>query len=475
MVGNDTIRALKRYAMGPRPGDAEALDGRVRDWLLAQCDDPSAALISARGAVSTGALQKDFDDYRKLRHKQKIETQQMKAEGASAKADADGMADTDKAAAALLKKVKSLNPSGKAYRKDAELRVIKAVTTTAPFLERLVTFWSDHFCVSTKKGGKVRVIAGAYEREAIRPHVLGSFRDMLGASVRHPAMLLYLDNARSRGPNSRAGLRSGRGLNENHAREILELHTLGVGSGYTQDDVINFAKILTGWTLARSSASNVGLFEFRDSWHEPGSFVLLGKRYGQKGVAMGEAALDDIARHPATARHVARKLVRYFGPGTAMPELEEHLARRFTETDGDLAEVSRELVKSDALWQAPEEKLLSPYEMLIATARALNWKPRGRAILQAMRVLGQPLWAPPSPAGWPDDSDSWLAADALLERLDWAEDIAAQRSYGEDVLGLGRSLFGDALSDYTTQAMARAESRKQAVAILLMSPEFQRR
>ena len=178
---------------------------------------------------------------------------------------------------------------------------------------RLVMFWSNHFCVSANKG-PVRGMAGAYEREAIRPHVLGRFVDMLLAVERHPAMLVYLDNHVSIGPNSRAGLNRGLGLNENLAREILELHTLGVGGGYTQEDVTNLARILTGWTVANlaNPVGEPGRFFFAPARHEPGAWTVLGKRYGEAGMAAGEAVLRDLARHPATARHIARKLARHF-------------------------------------------------------------------------------------------------------------------------------------------------------------------
>ncbi len=500
MVAQDSITALKRFGLGPKPGEAAEIDGRARDWLVGQCDTPDAAFITDRRAQDTASLQREFRDYRIMRKDIRDNGfKAFKAYGLADKAsmageaamgdamsmspsmsppvagDDAGMMAGKPSEGTMLKKLRALNPARNAFFREARMRLTHAIDTPAPFVERLVVFWSDHFCISAKKSGRVRVVAGAYEREAIRPFVLGRFGDMLRASVEHPAMLLYLDNTRSIGPNSPVGLRRGKGLNENHAREILELHTLGVDGGYTQDDVINFAKILTGWSVYGPNHPDSGLFDFKPDRHEPGSFVLLNKRYGQRGMAKGEAALDDLARHPATARHIAAKLVRYFGPGEPIPAVEDRLAKRFLETDGDLAEVSRALVLSDELWLAPAEKLLSPYEMLVASGRALGWAPNGQKIIRMLNVLGQPLWSPPSPAGWPDEAGTWLAADALMERLDWAESIAAKTGGRRDVVALGDELFGEAMSEYTRQALSRAESRTQALAILLMSPEFQRR
>ena len=192
-------------------------------------------------------------------------------------------------------------------------RIEHARTTDAAFLERLVMFWSNHFCVNANKGA-VLGMAGAFEREAIRPHVLGRFADMLLAVEQHPAMLIYLDNQASTGPNSQVGRNRGRGLNENLAREILELHTLGVDGGYTQADVTNLARVITGWTVGQPNQPNAehGRFHFAPARHEPGRHPVLGKRYGDAGVRAGEACLADLARHPSTARHIARKLAAHF-------------------------------------------------------------------------------------------------------------------------------------------------------------------
>ena len=207
-----------------------------------------------------------------------------------------------------------LNIIQKTYRAEALARLQRAMIVDCGFLERLVVFWSNHFCISANKGPLARMWAGSFEREAIRPHVLGRFGDMLKAVEQHPAMLFFLDNQQSLGPDFRAGMNRKRGLNENLAREIMELHTLGVGGGYSQDDVTTLARILTGWTFAgrQGLLGTPGSFVFNANAHEPGAQRLLGKTYQDEGVAQGEAALADIARHPSTAAFIAGKFARHF-------------------------------------------------------------------------------------------------------------------------------------------------------------------
>ena len=241
------------------------------------------------------------------------------------------------------------------------------------FAERLVVFWSNHFCISANKGELARMWAGSFEREAIRPHVLGRFGDMLKAVEQHPAMLFFLDNQQSLGPDSRAGQNRKRGLNENLAREIMELHTLGVGGGYTQDDVTSLARIITGWTFAgrQGQLGAPGSFVFNANAHQPGAQRLLGKIYENNGVAQGEAALADIARHPSTAKFIATKFARHFVADDPPPALVARLQDVFRKSDGDLRALATALVDSDEAWQAPLTKMRSPYEFLVATGRLL--------------------------------------------------------------------------------------------------------
>jgi uncharacterized protein (DUF1800 family) len=360
-------------------------------------------------------------------------------------------------------------------------------TVTSPvigFNERMTQFWANHFAVSTKKNQELAVSAGAFEREAIRPHVFGRFSDLLLAVETHPAMLLYLDNQTSIGPDSPAARKgkggAKRGLNENLAREIMELHTLGVGSGYTQTDVTTFAKVITGWSVARDNdrAAASGTFVFRAYAHEPGAQTILGKRYAEGGMEQGKAVLLDLARHPATAQHIATQLARYFVADDPPPELVTHLRETFIRTDGDLAEVSRALIASPESWSPQRVKMRSPLEYCCALIRASGASPKPQAIEAALNAMGQPLWQPAGPNGFPDTVAAWNSPEGMATRMDVANsfaDMLARRRPNADARVLAQSLFGSQLSDATATAVARAETQSQGLALLFMSPEFMRR
>jgi uncharacterized protein (DUF1800 family) len=361
------------------------------------------------------------------------------------------------------------------YLAEAKVRIEAALGSEIGFAERLVWFWSNHFCVSADKAG-VRPICGAYEREAIRGHALGRFADMLLAVESHPAMLIYLDNARSIGPDSIAGLRQRRGLNENLAREILELHTLGVRSVYGQDDVTQLAQVITGWTVAspRQDAERAGEFEFNARMHQPGTKTVIGRSYPDGGIEQGRAVLAALARHPATATHVATKLVRHFISDTPPPALVDRLARRFLDTDGDLKEVSRAMVNAPQAWEMPRTKLKRPGEWIIAALRTVGVaSPDIGRVMQAHNLLGEPLWRPSAPKGFSDDSAPWL--DGLGQRLDIANELARRLGGQVDPRHALEEALAPLASAETRQAIMRAESRQQALAMLLMAPEFQRR
>ncbi|MDB5913014.1 MAG: hypothetical protein JWP22_1689 [Ramlibacter sp.] len=378
-----------------------------------------------------------------------------------------------------------------AYRREARdeylaavgARASAALQTPAPFVERLVHFWANHFAVSVDKIAVVG-LAGALEADAIRPHVLGRFEDMLLAVTRHPAMLLYLDQANSIGPDSVAAQRAmerqqrRRGLNENLAREILELHTLGVRSGYTQADVAEFARALTGWSIpGPQPAEDTGAaFMYRPAVHEPGARTLLGRTYAAGGQEQGLAILHDLAMAAATAQHLAAKLACHFVADDPSAALVQRLADAFQRSGGDLPTVYRELVGAPEAWHAGPGKFKSPWDWATSSLRALGL--REIAPMQAatlMNQLGQPVWRPGSPAGWDDLAAAWAAPDALVRRVEVAQRLAAQAGDRIDARELGPRLLPGTLAAATASAVARAESPASALALLLVSPEFLRR
>jgi uncharacterized protein (DUF1800 family) len=371
-----------------------------------------------------------------------------------------------------------LNVIQKTFRNEALARIQRATIADCGFAERLVVFWSNHFCISASKGEPARIWAGAFEREAIRPHVLGRFADMLQAVEQHPAMLFFLDNQQSLGPDSRAGQNRKRGLNENLAREIMELHTLGVGGGYSQEDVTTLARIITGWTFAgrEGKLGTPGSFAFNANAHQPGPQRLLGKTYEDTGVTQGEAALADIARHPSTAKFIATKFVRHFVADDPPPALVAPLEAVFQKTDGDLKALALALVDADEAWNAPLTKMRTPYEYLVATGRLLARIPDepGRYI-GGLNTLGQPLWSPSGPNGFPDSNAAWAAPEGMKLRLDIAAQVASHTPDNVDPRELLEVVAADAASSETRRTIEGAESRQQALALLLMSPEFQRR
>jgi uncharacterized protein (DUF1800 family) len=455
----DAVTALRRFGLGARPGEPRRVASDPRNFLLSQLDGAPPTDI---GDLPTSAeLWQATNRFRLARRQRDMAGQDN---------------EMDEAMVAMGGAIESVRP-GALFREDAAARLHHAMTTDRGLLERLVAFWSNHFTISMQ-GLMLRALAGAYEREAIRPNVLGRFRDMLHAVVRHPAMLVYLDNYRSIGPNSRLGRRRGRGLNENLAREILELHTIGVNGGYTQDDVIDFARALTGWTVrAARDKPDQGTFRFNPQAHEPGAVTVLGRTYPEGGIEQAEAILDDLAAHPATALHVSRKLAVHFVGENAPVSLVERLAAEFRQSDGNLAAVMRALVSSEEVWDAEPRKVLPPYDFVIAVFRALGEAPRSGVVADALQGFGQPIWRAPSPDGWPDEDEAWASPHAVVERLDWVRQVVAGSSnaVAGNVPAFAEDLFAGTLSDFTRQTIARAESREQAMALLFMSSEFQRR
>ena len=300
---------------------------------------------------------------------------------------------------------------------------------------------------------------------------------MLIAVESHPAMLHYLDNAQSVGPNSKAGQHGKRGLNENLGREIMELHTLGVGSGYTQADVTNLARIITGWTFAGppGKIGEPGVFAFAPQMHEPGPIPLLGKTYPENGIAQGQYALLDIARRPETARFIAGKFAQAFIADVPPASLVERLAHVFHESDGDLRAMTVALLDAPESWVRTPGKVRTPYEFLVATNRLLGHLPEDPGqVVGPLNLMGMGLWSPPGPNGFPDQASAWASPEGMKLRLDFCAQVASKIKDPPNPSDLLEALCGGGPSPESREAISRAESRQQGLALLLMSPEMQR-
>ena len=468
--------ALYRFGLGPRAGSIAGIASDPRGALLAELDGAGAGRIGNADLLTSGtAARVAFAFQQAQRAARQAERAAQQAAAPSGGASPPQM--NDQSAPPPPAPVRNPGPGmpQQIYLAEAKARIQAALGAEIGFLERLVWFWSNHFCVSADKGN-VRQICGAYEREVIRAHVLGRFSDMLLAAESHPAMLIYLDNARSIGPDSIAGLRQKRGLNENLAREILELHTLGVRTVYTQEDVTRFANVITGWTFVpfRQDPVRGGEFEFNPRMHQPGAQTVIGRSYPDAGVQQGRDVLAMLARHPATAKHVAAKLARHFVADEPPPALVERLAKRFLATQGDLKEVTKALVAAPEAWEAPRAKLKRPGEWVIGMLRAAGITPPDIGpVMQAHNLLGEPLWRPSAPKGFADESAPWL--DGLAQRLDIANQFARRVGAEADPREVFEQALAPLASSETRQAVLRAESRPQALALMFMAPEFQRR
>jgi uncharacterized protein (DUF1800 family) len=381
-------------------------------------------------------------------------------------------------------------PASAVLQREIDARIDKHLVPQIGFVERLVIFWSNHFSMSIAKNRIIRSTIGHVEREVIRRHVLGKFSDMLIGVVKHPAMLAYLDNAGSVGPGSIAGISSRLGFNENLAREILELHTLGGAGGQTEADVRAFTRILTGWSFVRQyeadgnlnggNDANRGQYIFRANWHEPDPIAMMGKIYLGIGEGQAEQVMQDLAIHPATAQHLAFKLVQHFITDTPTPAMVNPIRNAFINSGGDLKAVAIALINLPASWSEPLKKVRTPYELLVGQFRALGYRytaaeyPIHRGMLSAMQ---QPTWECPSPTGYSDDTLQWLNPDGMTLRIDTA--LRSARNYGarftKPVPAWAFGLYDKALSLATRERIAGAGGSVNALTVLFCSPEFQRR
>jgi uncharacterized protein (DUF1800 family) len=462
--------AATRFGLGARPGEIDAARSDPQAWLSRQIVGRGADGGVADYELSAGRIA-EFRNFR-------ADRRDMRQDSAEAMKKGETPPDRD-----------PVQIAGRMIREGAAedflARARNAASTDAAFRERWAMFWCNHFTVS---GVKLitAVTVGPFEAEAIRPRVFGKFEDLLIASSAHPAMLLYLDQAQSTGPNSRVGMalqkrpnprNRGGGLNENLAREILELHTVGVDGGYSQTDVTEFARCMTGWSVGNQrEPEKFGKFVFRQYAHEPGDRTVMGKRYRDNGVDQAAAVMKDLAANPKTARFVCGKIARHFVADVPPPELVADLEKAWLSSGGHLGEVARALIASPNAWTPEPQKFKTPYEFIISSYRLIGGQPGAiEHLAPTLNGLGMKAYSPPSPKGWPDEGAYWATPDALIKRMAWAESFSAVVAPERDPDALARSALGARLSERTGKAVARAESRPEALSLLLMSPEFQRR
>ncbi|RTL45656.1 MAG: DUF1800 domain-containing protein [Burkholderiales bacterium] len=479
------LHALNRLGYGPRPADAAAIAAEgAGPWLarfLAEQLEPRrlpmpASLTGTLEGLEVLTLSQAelFGRYREA----------TKAAREARREQAQGMASDAGALNAVRDKVRPL------VAQAATARVSRALQSPAQLEEVLTEFWFNHFNVFAGKNA-VGVLLADYEQRAIRPHVLGRFRDMLGATARHPAMLIYLDNAQSvvagyqpperarhgleRRPELKARVPTG--LNENYARELMELHTLGVDGGYTQRDVTELARMLTGWGLDTRKALAGGhgdLFAFDAHKHDAGTKVWLGETIRGGGFGEGEHALDVLARHPATARHLAYKFAQAFVADEPPPSLVDKLADNFRATGGDLREFTRTLIGADEFWrrEAYQAKFKTPYQYLVSSLRALDLQPANlQNLLGALAQAGQPLFGAATPDGYKNTAAAWRNPEALTQRVQLATTLGQRSGVSAERLS---ATLGASVSEPTRRTLA-AEPTAQQVALLLASPDFMRR
>jgi uncharacterized protein (DUF1800 family) len=461
--------AVLRFGLGARPGELGSAAGDPRGWLRAQI----RGAVARADETSLAPSEQIFAGVLAARDEQR----QMKRMGV-------GRQETAEEAKAALNVLRDAYLPH--YRAQVLARARSAALTARPFAERLVHFWANHFAISADKGA-IFGLAGTLENEAIRPHVNGRFVELLTAVERHPAMIAFLDNQYSVGADSVAAQWAARravpgtpakrefGINEN-----LELHTLGVGGGYAQQDVTSFAQILTGWSIGggkgRLAGGQPGRFYFRENLHEPGAKIFLRKRYAEAGQAQGEAVLADLARHPSTARFIATKLVRHFVADEPPRAAVERVAAAFLKSDGDLPLVYSRLLESPEAWEASLLKFKTPEDLVFSTLRAFDTAPdKPEDVIRSFELLGQRQYTPGSPAGWPDTAKAWDGSDALMHRVLWASRMAERCERGVDPQAVAASCLGSYARTETLTALSRAASGQQALALLVMSPEFQRR
>ncbi|HEV2533408.1 DUF1800 domain-containing protein [Phenylobacterium sp.] len=481
--------AATRFGLGAKPGEIAEASRDPQGWLKAQIRREGADQPQSGGETTARRIA----DLREFQQQKREVKQEGAANGGKLAPEAR---DPVKLAQKLLRDD---------TQTDFLSRVQLATATDAAFRERWALFWTNHFTVAAKNLQTATVV-GPYEAEAIRPHVFGRFIQLLGAVETHPAMMIYLDQVQSVGPNSEMAQRAkgfgrrGRfgggfggarlqpaaaaaprrdlGLNENLAREIMELHTVGVHGGYSQADVTEFARAMTGLSIGgfRGPDGQIGEPVFRDVAHEPGQRMVMGVRYDQHGKDQSAAILADLAGKPQTAKFICGKIARHFVADDPSPALTARLEKAWMSSGGDLARVAEALIEAPEAWAPQPTKFKTPYEFIVSSYRAAGAQPQAFGqVGPILTALGQKPFDPGSPKGWAEEADAWAAPDGIVKRMQFAQGFAAQAVQGRDPKALAAEALGERIAPATATAIARAESRPEGFALLLMSPEFQRR
>lgn len=451
LISRENI-AVNRFGYGARDDELAQAKADPKKWLSSQ-------LQTIQFSDNQPSSDDIFVDHAKFQKQKKLMKQQQK--------QAQGSQAQDK-----NKMIKSA--ARKTYMKMSAASLKQAITSRHSVSWRLLDFFSNHFSVSTS--GRLMVgLSPTLEREAIAPNLLGNFEELLLAVEQHPAMLIYLNNEKSFGANSRMAKKRKIGLNENLAREIMELHTLGVDGGYSQIDVIELAKGITGWSVKNTKKEHGTGFVFRAYGHEPGTRILLGKKYAQRGIMQGQQMLRDLAMHPSTAKYVCTKIAHHFVSENPAQSLIEKMQNTWLNNQGNIKQVMLTLFNAEEAWLESPQKFKTPREFVISSYRAIAPnRINDRTLFNSLTNLGQMPFNAGSPAGFSDKESDWLGASALMARVEWSSLVSAQvkRINAEQVMA---TALGRSISKNTYQIVMRAESRQQASTLLLMSPEFQRR
>jgi len=469
------LHVINRLSFGPRAGDIEAVKSiGIEAYLQSQ--------LRASSIQEPQFLTQQLDSLETLRISPAVLVQEYR----------QGSQNGKKPSPEMLLAARQKNR--RILEQAIQGHLLRSLYSNRQLEEVLVDFWYNHFNVFAGKGLD-QVLVGNYEAQAIRPHVLGKFRDLLAATAQHPAMLFYLDNWQNTAPNSPGARGRYKGINENYARELMELHTLGVNGGYTQQDVITLAHILTGWGFPRprqgmarlvsdvvgktdSTAVQSG-FYFDASRHDSGDKVFLGKTIKGGGIEEGEQALDILARHQATARHISYKLAQYFVTDHPPSSLVDQLAKGFQETDGDIREVLNTLFHSSEFLNPNyyNAKLKTPYQYVISALRATDTKIHNfRPVAGILNQMGMPLYGCQTPDGYKNTEEAWLNPDGMLRRISWTTALATGRFAGSKPMEAQQleKTLGNSLSAKTMQVIDSQPAQLRA-ALMLGSPEFMKR